>query len=114
MKSMATGTLCTSSHATGRRRLVGPAQIAAISHDSPQTTQAKRNTEAGPVNRITNRAQSDQRACWMADNTHRPPGARSNVQSSVAVTCSVGLPSIMRPAPSRVTSIMEKRIATVA
>ncbi len=54
------------------------------------------------------------RACWIADNNHRPPRERTNVQISVAVTCSAGLPSTTRPDASRVTSIIEKRIATVA
>jgi hypothetical protein len=54
------------------------------------------------------------RACWMAERIHRSPGLRTKVQSSVALTRSVGLPSTIRPKLSRVTSIIEKRIATVA
>ena len=54
------------------------------------------------------------RACWMAESIQWPPRERTNVQISVAVTCSVVLPSTTRPAASLVASIIENRIATVA
>src|ERR1019366_7030212 len=54
------------------------------------------------------------RDCWIADRIQCPPRARTNVHSSVASTRSVGLPSTTRPEPSRVTSIIENRIATAA
>src|SRR5579859_35386 len=60
------------------------------------------------------RRRGSYRACWIAERIQRLPGDRTNVHSSVAVTCSSGLPSTMRPVLSRVTSIIEKRMATVA
>ena len=50
----------------------------------------------------------------MADKIQCPPRDRTNVQISVAVMCSSGLPSTTRPTESRVTSIIENRIATLA
>ncbi len=54
------------------------------------------------------------RACWIADSSQIPPGARMKVQSSVARLRTVRLPSTTRPTASRVASSIEKRIATVA
>jgi len=58
---------------------------------------------------------SGRQVCWIADRIHLPPRLRRKVQTSVASVRSRSLPSTMRPsAMLRVTSIMLKRMATVA
>ena len=58
---------------------------------------------------------ADRQLCWMADKIHLPPRLRRKVQISVASVRSVSLPATTLPSASvRVTSIMLKRMATVA